>query len=125
MPGMKGRTFTPAEANKTLPLVRRIVADILEKGDLLRRLGARGDVPGVRAEFEATETELRGLLTEMESIGCYYKDWGFEMGLVDFPGTIGGEEVLLCWRSDEENVTWYHTPDGGFAGRQPIPDELL
>lgn len=117
--------FTPAQANKTLPLVKRIVADILEKGDRLRRLAPRRDVPGVDAEIDDVERELRSLLQELETIGCSYKDWGFEMGLVDFPASIAGQEVLLCWRSDEPAVTWFHTYDGGFAGRQPIPAELL
>ena len=115
------RTFTPAEANATLPLVKRIVADILAAGAKLREAAAAGD-GGARRDLES---HLRELLTELEQIGCSYKDWGFEMGLVDFPGEIDGTQVLLCWRSDEESVTWYHEPHAGFAGRQPIPDELL
>ena len=36
-----------------------------------------------------------------------------------------GRHVLLCWRSDEESVTWYHTPEDGYSGRTPIPEVLL
>jgi hypothetical protein len=28
---------------------------------------------------------------------------------------------LLCWRSDEESVAYYHGPEG-YAGRRPIPE---
>jgi len=125
MPAMPRTEFTPAQANKTLPLVKRIVADILEKGDRLRRLGPRRDVAGVESEIVDIEHELQDLARELEQIGCSYKDWGFEMGLVDFPAEIDGSAVLLCWRSDEEAIRFYHTPEAGFAGRTPIPDDLL
>jgi hypothetical protein len=42
------------------------------------------------------------------------------MGLVDFPAMIDGEEVLLCWRSDEPEVLYYHGLEDGFAGRKKI-----
>ena len=119
MPTTK-RLFTPALANKTLPLVRRIVRDILERGQELRAVAGKD-----REARRRVEGELRPLLKELEMVGCSYKDWSFDMGLVDFPSRIDGQEVLLCWRSDEEAVTHYHTAEAGFAGRRPIPSELL
>jgi hypothetical protein len=121
--------FTPAEANRTLPLVRQITADILERGRELRDVtgGAESDElpPGKAGRARALESELSELFRELEQIGCSYRDWGFELGLVDFPGTIDGRPVLLCWRSDEPEVRFYHTHDAGYAGRQPIPAALL
>jgi hypothetical protein len=117
--------FTPQEANRTLPLVRRIVLDLLEHGRELRELARRPNEPGVRTRAGDLEARIRDLQEELARIGCAYKDWGFQFGLVDFPGEIGGENVLLCWRSDEPAVLWYHTEAGGFAGRRPIPEELL
>ena len=115
--------FTPTSANRTLPLVKRIVADILSKGRELRALADEADTEEPRvAELER---DLRGHLNELAAIGCEYKDWNFEHGLVDFPGELGGEPVLWCWRSDEDDVLWYHTPEAGFAGRTRIPSELL
>jgi hypothetical protein len=132
------RTFTPAEANRTLPLVRRIVTEILEKGPRLRELveGHRARVKGTKVAQQAMEPELhqrvnalehdmRDLFEELERIGCSYKDGSFDTGLVDFPGEIEGKPVLLCWRSDEERVTWFHTLEAGFAGRRRIPESLL
>jgi hypothetical protein len=117
--------FTPAEANRTLPLVRRIVADILERGAQLRELAPRQEKPGAAGEMRDVEGRLREHLAELQRIGCYYKDWSFDKGLVDFPARIEGREVLLCWRTDEDHVTWFHPVEEGFAGRQPIPPELL
>ncbi|MBK8179453.1 MAG: DUF2203 family protein [Planctomycetes bacterium] len=73
----------------------------------------------------ALDLRIRELQLELERIGCSYKGWGFDLGLVDFPGLIAGENVLLCWRSDEPAVVWYHSAEGGFAGRKPIPEEQL
>jgi hypothetical protein len=47
------------------------------------------------------------------------------MGLVDFPAEIEDAPVLLCWRSDEPSVRFFHAPDAGYAGRRPIPARLL
>jgi hypothetical protein len=117
--------FTPVQANRTLPLVKRVVGDLLDKGRELRDLARRPNESGSVERAPVLEREVRELLTELERIGCSYKDWGFEHGLVDFPGEIDGERVLLCWRSDEEEVSWYHLPETGFAGRRPIPERLL
>jgi len=117
--------FSPEQANRTLPLVRRIVSDLLQRGRELRQLAAAGPDEIRQARIAQLQAELAQLSTELERIGCSYKDWGFEMGLVDFPARIDGREVLLCWRSDEPRVAWYHAPDAGFAGRHPIPPELL
>jgi hypothetical protein len=41
-------------------------------------------------------------------------------GLVDFPSIRDGVEVYLCWQLDEQRVEWWHEPEAGFAGRQPL-----
>ena len=117
--------FTPTEANRTLPLVRRIVADILQRGRELRSLAPRRAEPRIAARIRRAEDALRELMRELERIGCTYKDFAFEIGLVDFPSRIEGRDVLLCWRSDEDSVGHFHTAGEGYAGRRPIPAELL
>jgi len=119
------RLFTPAQANKTLPLVKRIVADILAKGQELRAFVDVKRDDEVNRQIDKLEDILREHMSELEQVGCHYKDWGFELGLVDFPAKIDERDVYLCWRSDEAAVTWYHPVEEGFAGRRPIPDELL
>ncbi|MBK6680711.1 MAG: DUF2203 family protein [Ignavibacteriales bacterium] len=32
-----------------------------------------------------------------------------------------GEEVLLCWKSDEDEIKFYHGYNDGFKGRKEIP----
>jgi hypothetical protein len=119
------KIFTPQEANKRLPLVREIVKDILVKGSELKAIMASGDGPDQKKAYEKTMTQVNALVDELEGLGCYYKDWNFEKGLIDFPAVIDGQEVMLCWHGDEADVRWYHGVEDGYQGRRPIPEALL
>lgn len=118
--------FTPAEAKKTLPLVKRIVKDIL---DTSREMRLIADEIGGKVEddprIQRLADEIENFMLELEEIGCYFKDWNFQIGLVDFPAIIEGKEVFLCWKSDEEDIMYYHEMETGFAGRKIIPPEEL
>ena len=43
-----------------------------------------------------------------------------ERGLIDFPAIRDGQEIYLCWLLDEDEIGFWHEPDAGFAGRQPL-----
>lgn len=118
--------FTPQEARKTLPLVRQIVRDILNNAFQVRTIAdsLSGDTKS-NDEIDHLTRELNSFMRELEEIGCSYKDWDFQVGLVDFPSIIDDKEVLLCWRSDEDEILFYHGIDEGFAGRKLIPKEFL
>ena len=115
--------FTPEEANKTLPLVKKIVKDILDYTSELKIItdSVNGDVENNRVAQNLI-SNIRGFMKELEEIGCYYKDWNFSIGLVDFPAIIDNEDVLLCWKSDEEKILYYHGINEGFRGRKLIPE---
>ncbi len=118
--------FTPAEAKLTLPLVRKIVKDILDTTREIRLLAE--DFDGViedNPQMKKMATDVNGFIKELGEIGCFYKDWNFSTGLVDFPSIIDDEEVYLCWRSDEEDIRFYHEIDEGYAGRKPIPGKYF
>ncbi len=115
--------FSPASANQTLPLVRRVVGDILDTGRQLRTLAKElGENFDDNAGVRQLKTALQELFDELANIGCSYRDWNFEIGLIDFPAVIEGDDVLLCWRSDEPELLYYHGIDEGYAGRKPIPE---
>jgi len=115
--------FSPAEANKTLPLVKKIVKDILDYSFELKTIAdsVGGNIDNNR-EAQNLISEIRGFMKELEEIGCFYKDWNFSVGLVDFPAIIDSEEVYLCWKSDEDKITQYHGINEGFRGRRLIPE---
>ena len=126
------KRFTVESANRALPLVRRIVEDIVkgyaqwqEKVRALEVLAGDVRVDVVSAERTALEKEAAGLaadvqgfLDELTQIGVEFK--GFDVGLVDFPCEMSGRTVFLCWRLGEASVSYWHETDAGFAGRQPL-----
>jgi hypothetical protein len=115
--------FDVDEANRTLPLVRRIVADILKAGQDIRAISVDTEKPEEDPRIVALMDELDTLFEEIKSLGCSYKDWNFQMGLVDFPAIVAGQEAYLCWRSDEPQILFYHDAESGYAGRRPLPKE--
>ena len=117
--------FTLKEANQKLPFVKKVVTEILVKGQALRALLSEGGNETASQETQQLSEEIESLIAQLEEIGCFYKDWNFEIGLVDFPAMIEGEEALLCWRSDEGEILWYHSLEDGFAGRRPLPADWL
>ncbi len=118
--------FTPIEARKTLPLVRKIVNDILNTTREIRLIAddLNGKIEDNQAVRKMVE-QVNNYMGELEEIGCYYKDWNFAIGLVDFPAIIENKEVLLCWKSDEEEIIYYHEIEAGFVGRKLIPDKYF
>jgi hypothetical protein len=133
------RHFTLEEANRTLPLVKMIVRDIVELfpdvqrrrerlDDLLakaRRKPRPGDMHAeelqqMERELEADETRLRGYLQELSDIGAELKD-PF-VGLIDFPCFVQGRDVSLCWKLGEDDVGHWHEADEGFGGRRPVTE---
>lgn len=126
MPETQLKYFTPAEAKRTLPLVKKIVRDILNDTFEIRAISE--SLSGRIEESQEVRQliyNVDGYMRELEEIGCAYKDWNFQIGLVDFPAIIDGNEVLLCWRSDEEDILFYHGINDGYSGRKPIPIKYL
>jgi len=72
---------------------------------------------------EALLAEARGLYSAIVEDARRVEDLGGELkgpDLVDFWSWEGGErEVLLCWKLGERKITWFHSPEAGFSGRQP------
>lgn len=124
------RHFTLEHANRTLPLVRRIVADIVRQHKLVSSLEdkchiRRPDVPREKQEEltrqYAIELEKLGdLADELTAVGCEIKDW--RIGLIDFRSLHQGREIELCWRLGEDRIAFWHEVNAGFAGRQPIDE---
>ncbi len=132
------RLFTLAEAERTLPLVRRVVDDLLQEYPAWRAAVGRYEVVagGARADWGETPElisareavarhaeQINGYLREFEAIGCIFK--GFDAGLVDFYSLRDDRPIFLCWRMGEDRITHWHDIDGGYSGRQPIDDAVL
>ena len=113
--------YTPEMANQALALVGRIVQDMEYVGRRIKRMAFEQVKTGTEDPgLYQTACEFSDLLKELAQIGVRYEDV-HRLGVVDFPAFIDGEEVMLCWRSDEDQVTHYHGTEG-YVGRRPLKD---
>jgi hypothetical protein len=124
--------FTIDHANRTLPLVRRIVEDIVREHrhweeaivelDLVATISnpeiASPRIIELEKRIQRIAREIDSFQAELESIGIQLKDR--RIGLVDFPSELDGRPMLLCWQLGEPSVQFWHDIDSGYAGRQPL-----
>jgi hypothetical protein len=132
------RYFTPEEANALLPEVRLLVEQMVSHRRALARATVRhsqiamkiaGNGGGVdpheidqlQERIDAQAGAVVEAVETLQRLGIQVKD--LDEGLIDFPALRGTEEVLLCWRLGEDEIAYWHTAEGGFAGRRPLPLE--
>jgi len=126
------KIFTVEEANRTLPLVSRIVEDLVREHRMwedkvrefeLATVGASHERPDaiaelLQAEAQRLAVEIEGYIAELNDLDVICKGMG--TGLVDFRGQIDGREVFYCWKLGETSVLYWHEVDAGFVGRQRL-----
>ena len=84
-----------------------------------RYFGGMG--PNGQKVFPNEMERLVEIVADLNRTGIQIKD--LNSGLIDFPHRRkNGEEVLLCYRLPEEEITTWHTLEGGFAGRRPLSE---
>ena len=132
---MQERHFSIEEANEALDEVRPLTEELVGHRRALVKLqerqaavttriaGTGGNVEPHELEDvqERLDEEVAGIarcVARIHEVGALVKD--LDVGLVDFPATRDGEEILLCWRLGEAEVGFWHGLDEGFSGRKPL-----
>ncbi len=122
------RHYTLEQATAALPWVRERLERLREARERLTETEARealahaapgngGGEPGqvVSEGFLV----MRSALLELQEMEVVVRD--VERGLVDFPSLRDGREIYLCWvETEEDEISYWHDLDAGFAGRQPL-----
>ena len=136
-PSTSVKVFTVAQANSTLPLVSRIVSDVVAEHPRWRQLVAEYEVAALssrpdtgetaeqqrlRVDIDAVARRIDGYARELRAVGCQLKN--YEDGTIDFYARHHDRLVLLCWRLGEEAVAHWHELDTGFGGRRVITAEF-
>jgi hypothetical protein len=137
---MNDKYFTLAEANKMLPALdaqlktlQGVKTELEEKyrmyavykDKIVRRANEQSEgsdkdpLFGLELDMEFLQIQARSMLSQFEQLGVQLKS--IELGLLDFPSQLDGQEILLCWRQGETEITHYHGNHEGFAGRKPLP----
>jgi len=123
-PSRPSQRFTLEQANRSLPLVKRVVADIVAAHQAYTEAQANVEKASGKEQTaaqkvaEASLDRLQELVDELTDIGCEIKD--YQTGLIDFVARHEGRDVYLCWRLGEGSITHWHELHAGFAGRQPV-----
>ncbi len=110
------RYWTVEEARAYLPRLKELVETINHAARA--RTGAVPSVNGERSPMrdaqEAYEELVAGDIILRDA----------HTGLVDFHARgDDGVVYFLCWRLGEDDLAWWHRPEDGIAGRQPLPRE--
>ena len=133
--------FSLAEANAMVeeltPELKRLLLGKRELDQLDRRIavltlassGAAPENPDAveLAQHVARRTGLgRQIASGVQAIhqrGCLLKD--LDRGLVDFYAVSGDRLIFLCWQLGEDEVSHWHSLEGGFSSRQPLNQSEL
>jgi len=113
-----------AEAQSQKQRLDSVKSDLTEAASRIMFLG--GTVPPVaelvrkKAEHDKVAQELLAIVTRIQETGVLVKD--LDLGLVDFPSLLRGEEIYLCWKLGEERIGFWHGVDEGFAARKPLDE---
>ena len=133
------KLFELEEARSTLPLVSRIVSDIVEVTAQMKEIYLEiREVAGEGSDRERLD-ELQERLQELaDGRSEFFEELaalGIEMkdpnkGLVDFPALLDDRVVYLCWKLGEETIEHWHELATGFDNREPVegnfePDALV
>lgn len=137
---MSERTFTLDEAQSLLPVLESLLRSAMKAKTIMEEVDAEQQalhhriflnggmfleiVPLARRKAERAKAEQRAkdTLAEIDSIGVQVKD--LNIGLLDFPCTVEGQIILLCWKLGEKTITHWHGVNEGFAGRKPIDERI-
>ena len=133
--------FTLDEANRVAEEIRPELEAMVEAQRELGRVQSRLDVlelavagasdqnPDAR-ELEILAARRRTLVERIRHgvdrihrRGCLVKD--LDRGLVDFYSLTGDRLIFLCWQLGETEVSHWHSLDGGFPARRPVPRTKL
>ena len=131
--GSAGAMLTWTTAQNMLPLVRRIVGDILQIHSVLAQLHPEKsrldrerlslDWPGRSRRYQVTEeiaraeSRLQEARTELDGLGVALIDE--EVGQIGFPTIVNNRRAFFSWRPSDEAVDFWHFVDN--RHRRPVP----
>ena len=97
--------------------VAQVASRIMVMGGIFPPLA---DLLRKKSEHDEAGERLVDIVNRIQETGVLVKD--LDIGLVDFPSLLEGEEIYLCWKLGEEHIEFWHGVDEGFTGRKPIDD---
>ncbi len=133
----QSRIVSIEEANRMLPLLARVVGDIVRVWDqiILKRTelecieknsdrtesaNRQDEVQEFKNELNRLIDRINGYIREIEDLGCFVQE--FKRGVINFPSLYVGRKVFLCWKPGDGEVRHWHELDESYNERTPIRD---
>jgi hypothetical protein len=119
------RLYSIEEANALLPHLAPTLVELREKYEQAQSARREIEVAASGNGGSHERDALNRLVARVDELLERLHEWEVQLrdlstGLVDFPSIVDGDDAYLCWRLGETEVTWWHRPDEGFPGRQPL-----
>lgn len=132
--------FTVQSANQMLPLIERIMVDLMSLSTEMELQAAqiRGidhlpkptnlaafsdELAAIKEAFNTDRQRLESCQRELTSLGV--KIDSLKDGAIDFPAFLNRRPVMLCWKVGESSVShWHHTGEN-FQQRREIADHCF
>ncbi len=138
-PSKVGEPFTVETATATLPLVRRIVADMEQLHETVERQRERlsvidqlqgttdqpdyqDELADIRESMHGEEERLAACVRELNALGLE-PHTPFD-GSVDFPAVINRRAVCLCWHPSDQGVEYWHEMGEPSSARQKLDTKV-
>ncbi|QDT04657.1 hypothetical protein K227x_30510 [Rubripirellula lacrimiformis] len=133
--GKLASAFTPSAATRTLPLVRRIMAELIDLDESIKaqQEQLRGvddlvetidhkpyldELSDVRGSLEDDVRRMQSCIDELASFGVQVHQ-PFD-GSVDFPALLNRRPVQLCWHPADDKVEHWHEVGQSSKDRQKL-----
>ncbi len=118
--------FTLIEARETLKTVLPDIKSMIDVMQELKNMSLNiyrhpyfSGKPQNGEQYHPLELNVLKIVKRIRAKGIHIKN--METGLIDFPAIRkNGDEVFLCWMFGEDDISFWHNIQDGFAGRQSI-----
>ena len=136
-PERRDTVMSLVTARRMLPLVERVVRDILEQQKTLDRLNPEQDRLDrhrrdlvwlerqrryqIREEVAVAEQHMRGALDELQGLGLALLD--ADTGRIGFPTIVNDRKAFFSWQPGEEGIRSWHFVEESTC--RPIPAQWL
>jgi hypothetical protein len=121
--------FTLEEANRMLPEMKielealqtiknKFESRYIELQKWKKQERDEQEIFTLECELDFLQIESKTHILNIFHRGVELKD--IDLGLIDFPSIIDGEEMLLCWKLGEPSIRFCHGIHEGFSGRKRI-----
>ena len=77
----------------------------------------------IKLRRDSSAERLKAAVRQIQETGCIIKD--LDLGLIDFPTLFRGEEVYLCWKLGETDISFWHGVHEGVAARRAIDQVFI